>query len=210
MAGTQKVKTKMTLQFLDSGIDGESYSIAGRLKSSDPACLKRRVVEAAANASDGGGIAKTAGDGRFHIDVGDQFETQSSVGYAVSTSKDTVGSGKHRTVCGPAAANVKWVEGELDQFDFGYASGTFSGQLGSPEPACDGANRLVEVSKYPSGTYVGSASTLNSGAWSLQSAGAHGDYLATVQGVFGAAQRQAGGDLEIINCQQVFTGVTVP
>ena len=205
-----KVTTKLKLTVLDPGV--ENGFVAGTLSSPERACEKARPVDALALHGAGGGETKSLRDGRFQIPLGQSDEIPLTGGYEVTAPRRKVGSGNRATVCGETSANVRYKSVGLDRFDFDYVNSAFSGTLGSPEPECAGPNRYIEVTKFPSGDYVGSDYIDVNAGWTVAFPGAPtGEYMATVSGTFGSAQHvRKSGDLDIVNCEQVFTGTEVP
>ncbi len=198
------VKTKLALLVLDPGV--ETGFVAGELSSTEKACTKGRKVEALARHAAGGGETKSLSDGRFQIPLGVSEQIPQTGGYEVTALRKRIGSGKNKKVCEEATADVRFVDGELDRFDFDYGDSAFTGTLGSPEQECAGPYRSIEVTKYPSGEYVGSAYTDENGGWTVSTSGpVSGQYQARVGSTFGAPQHQRkNGNLEVVGCLETY------
>jgi hypothetical protein len=210
VAKPDHAKTTVQLQVISLG-EASSF-IAGKLSSPEGACVKGRGIEALAMHSGDGGDGKSLRSGQFQVSVGGFQPVFSAGGYEVTVPKETVGSGSHKTICDEGDADVNYKVSDLDQFDFQYTGGVFSGTLGPKSSPCAAPSRYIEVMSEPFKGSVGTTPTDQNGDWSLSSPGADtGTYRAEAAGTFGAAQNQKpNGDLDVINCDDVFAEIQVP
>ncbi len=210
VARPDHAKTTVKLQSLNPG-EASSF-VAGKISSPEGACAKGRGIEVLAMHSGDGGDGKSLRSGQFQVSVGGFDAVFSAGGYEVTVPRKTVGSGSHKTICDEGNADVNYKVSDLDQFDFEYSNGAFKGTLGPVSSPCAAPYAYVTVTSQPFNGTLGSVPTDQTGHWSLTSSSpGPGTYRATTGGTFGAAQRpKPSGDLDVINCDQVFTQIQVP